>query len=170
MKWSSGLHIAEEPIGIEPFVFSLIQHLTVILISTAPGRHADLHGAFAARIRTQATSGNAHLFNRINARWSEGEETRAAALEALGIVVHAIERDVERGVRQSVVRAVPLTTASRIARDQTGEVETVAAGEGQVLNQLVANRGADFIRGGVQLLGARRHLDRLRRGADLQVN
>src|SRR5262249_47624928 len=100
----------------------------------------------------------------------EAEEAGAAALEALGVVVHAVDRDVQRGVWEAVERAVPLTGASRIACDQRGEVEPLPTGVGQALDQFAADRAAHFRSRGVELLRARRHLDYFPRGADLQVN
>src|SRR5262249_21584466 len=126
------LEVAEESVGVERFVFSLIEHLAVIAVGAAPGRQAELHGAFAAGIRAKAGGRNAHLLDGVNARGGEGKEACAAALEALGVVVHAVQRDVERGVGETVVSAVPITAGSHIARDQRGEVKTVAAYEGQV--------------------------------------
>ena len=78
------LHIAEEPISIEPFVFSLIEHLAVVLIGAALGRYADLHGAFAARIRAQTRSRNAHLFNCVDLRRSEREKARLKLIKSHG--------------------------------------------------------------------------------------
>src|SRR5262249_10149417 len=50
------LHIAKEPVGIEPFVFSLIESFAVVVMGASVGCHADLHRAFTARIRAQTSS------------------------------------------------------------------------------------------------------------------
>src|SRR5262249_23258002 len=139
-------------------------------VGAALGRQANLHGAFTAGVGAQTGSRNAHLFDGVDPGRSKSEEACAAAFEALRIVVHAIERDVQRGIRQTVEGAVPIAGGAHVAGDQRSEVETVPTVEGQVLDQVVADRAPNFIRGRVELLSTSSHLDRLRGGADFQID
>lgn len=164
------LHVAEKRIRVERFVDALVKDLAVISLGSAPGHHANLHRAFAAGVRAQPRGRNADFLDCVNAGRGKGEKAGAAALKALRIVVHAIERDVERGVGQAIERAISVARASGTARDQHGEVQTFPPGVGQVLNQLVVDRAADFGRRGVELFRNRRHLDGFRRGADFKLN
>src|SRR5262249_32191861 len=79
------LQVVVDRIRVEGFVAKLMQYLSVILLGPALGYQTNLHRAFAARLRAQPRRRNGHLLDGVNARRGEGEEARAAALEALRI-------------------------------------------------------------------------------------
>jgi len=71
----------------------------------------------------------------------------AAAAEALGIVVDAVERNVDGAAGQTVERAEPLRRARRRSRRQQREAEHIAARERKIGDLPVADRCRDRRRG-----------------------
>ncbi len=90
--------VAEERVGVESVVAQLMEQAAMILAGAALGGEADVHGAAGGGVRARARGGGGDFFNGVDSGRRESEEAGAAALEALRVVVDAVDGDVQRGV------------------------------------------------------------------------
>src|SRR5258708_28844227 len=124
----------------------------MILAGPALGGEADVHGAAGGGVRARARGGGGDFFNGVDSRRRESEEAGTAALEALRVVVDAVDGDVHRGVGQAVEGAVAGGGGGRLrAGHQSRELQRVASGEWQRLNEIVADGGGGGVAGGLEL-------------------
>src|SRR5262249_8757726 len=110
--------------------------------------------------------GERDLLQLVQGGGDEGEEAGAAALETLGVVVDAVERDVERPARQAVDCAVTRGHALLRARRQQHKGQRAAARQRQGLQIFLIHRIGDGGGGRLQDLPFALHFDGLGDGAD----
>jgi hypothetical protein len=162
--------LVDDPLRVQLFVLDRVEDLTVEPVGAALGRELHLHGAFGARFGRQARRGYGDLLDGAKTNRREGEEARAAAAEALRVVVHAVERDVDGAARQAVVLAVACARARGRAGHEQREVQDVAPGERQLRDVLVAHRVGNGRRRRFDDRRPPFHLDLLGEAGDLELH
>src|SRR5262249_50951880 len=163
--------VAEECIGVQSIVAQLVEQAAMILAGSALGGEADVHGAAGGGVRARARGGGGDFLNGVDPRRREPEEAGAAALEALRVVVDAVDGDVHRGVGQAVEGAVAGGGGGRLrARHQRRELQRVASGERQRLYEIVADGGRDGVAGCLELSRGAGYLDGLGHLADRELD
>ena len=160
--------IGEEGVRVQVLIGELLADGEMILVGAALGGETNAHGAHGRCIRAKTCGRNRHFLRRTDPFRRERIETRSAALETLGIVVHAIDGNRHGGVGKTIER-VSAGPGLR-ARHQQSEVQRIEAAVRQVQNVVIADRGADFVRGGFQLRRRGGDLDGLGRGAHRQMH
>ena len=103
-------------VGVELLVLDFVERLAAERVGAALGDELDLHGALRAAVSREPGRRHRHFFHRAEARRREREDARAARAEPLGVVVDAVERDVDGAAGQPVDVAVARRRRRRAGR------------------------------------------------------
>ena len=130
-------NLVHPAVRLELVAAVLVEHLPAERVGSALGDELDLHRAFGAGLGAEPRRRDGDFLDRAEPDGREHEHARAAAPEARGVVVDAVERDVDRAARQPVEVTVAASRALRRARHHQREIEDVAAAQRQLRNLLV---------------------------------
>src|SRR6185437_307868 len=159
----------EVVVGFEGAVAVLLVEIAVPLVGALAGDELDLHRAFAEAVGAAGGGGDGDLFDGI-AAGHDGVEDAVGAFEVVVLDVDAIEGDVDGGLGQAVDQGLADGVAGLGAGLGGDELGGVAAGEGQIVDLLAFDGGADGGGVGLDDLGAAGDLDGLVGLADGQAH
>ena len=154
------------------FVFSaslryVMEHAAVELVRARLGDERDLRRAAAGAFRALRRGRERDLLDRVETRPDDGEEA-VGRLQRVVLDVDAVERHVDRALRQAVDDRVARPARRRDARQEDDEVRRVAARERQVRDLPRVERRRHRRRLGLDELGVRLHRDLFGQAADLE--
>ena len=157
--------VVEEGVRVEGVVPQREECVALELVGARLGDEADVDRALAAAVGAVGGGGDGDFLDRVEARLHAREEP-VRRLQVVVLDRDAVQRDVDRALRQAVDRRVARRARGVDPRQVDDEVEAVAAGERQALNLFRGDRGRDRGRLGRDDFRAAGHDDLLLDAAD----
>ena len=152
--------LVDGALSVQLVTLNRVEHLATKGVRPTFGHELNLHRALCASVGGQASGRHGDLLDRAQSNRCKHEHARAAASEPRGVVVDAVQRDVDGPTREAVVFTVARASATGCSGYEQGEAQDIAAGERQFRDLFVAHRVGD---------GRRRRLDHLRSPFDAHL-
>ena len=114
----------------------------VILVGTTLGNELDLKRTFAGTFGAGVGSRNSYFTDSVCA-WTDVCEETVVGLEQVVLNVYAVERDVERALRQTVYRRLTRSADCRRAGQCQHQVKCITRGCRDIGDLATGQRGSD---------------------------
>ena len=96
--------VVEPGVGVELVVTQVVVAAAGEVVRARARDEADLHGARAGRFRSLRGRAHRHFLDRVEPR-ADAREEAVGRLQLVVLHAHAVDRDVDRALRQAVDRA-----------------------------------------------------------------